>query len=89
MHTNGHALDDVSVATSYATLVAPAPPWPFVHAVHTVDPTVGAYDPTPHAAHDVPLGIVPFGHRHVPGAGSPVRHIALVQIPAMNAMLLA
>ena len=88
MHTNGHVLDDVSVATVYATLDGPALPWPFVHAVHAVDPTVGAYEPAPHAPHDVPLGMVPMGHKHVPGAGSPVTHTALVQIPAMNAMLL-
>jgi len=81
-------LDDVSVATVYATLDEPALPWPFVHGVHAVDPTVGAYEPAPHAAHDVPLGMVPMGHKHVPGAGSPVTQGALVQIPAMNAIWL-
>ena len=81
-------LNDVSVATVYATLVEPALPWPFVHAVHAVDPTVGAYDPTPHATHDAPLGTFPAGHWHVLAIGSPETHGALVQIPVNPAMLL-
>ena len=85
---NGHVLDDVSCATSYATLAEPALPWPFVHGVHVTDPTVVAYVPAPHATHDAPLGPFPFGHWHELARGSPGRHGALVQIPVNPAMLL-
>ena len=51
LHKNRHALDVVSCATSYATLIDPPLPCPLTQFLHTVNSGADVYDPAPHRMH--------------------------------------